>query len=65
MPDHSRYWLRLVAEYTDLAILPQDRGMHKDAIPPTVVKDLGAKVKKVKDRIIITAEGRKFLKGEK
>ncbi len=65
MRDHTRYWLSLVAEYTDLAVMPADAGMHEDAIPRQVVKPLGSMVKKVKQRVTITAAGRRFLKGDK
>lgn len=64
MGNHDRYWLSLVAEYTDLAVLKQDEGIHQDGIPRYMVKRLGRYVRKVKDRIIITAAGRKVLKGE-
>ncbi len=61
---NTKQWLRLVQEYTDLALLPSDAGIHKDGIPPLEVKRLGKMVGRVGDRVVITKMGRKFLKGE-
>ncbi len=65
MRDHSRYWLRLVLEYTDLALLPEDAGMGTEAIPVKAAVSLAKQgwIKKSKfKRWVITPAGRGYLK---
>ncbi len=64
MKDHSRYWLRLVQEYTDLAVMACDEGMSVAGIPPSVVRALGVRVRKRGGRVVITQAGRNFLKNK-
>ena len=54
------FWLRLIRDHTDAAVIPADRGITKDAVPPGEWRKLVAAglVKLVNGRLTITKAGR-------
>ena len=54
------YWLSLIRDHTDAAVIPADRGITKDAVPPGAWRVLVAQglVALNKGRLTITKAGR-------
>ncbi len=59
----SDYWLTLIRDHTDAAILPQDVGIFKDAVPKWWELVKAGTVKLVKTQLVITKLGRSYLNG--